>query len=79
MGFNQQRRIITCCKDCTDRFPGCHGSCEKYKEQRAQYDEAKAEVMKYFNVSCGLSEQKIRSAHKVTRYRNYRSKYRKAR
>ena len=25
--------MITCCKDCTDRRPSCHDSCEKYKRQ----------------------------------------------
>ena len=24
------------CKDCPDRTPGCHGSCERYREFRAQ-------------------------------------------
>lgn len=27
---------ITCCKDCTERHIGCHGSCQRY------LDEAKA-------------------------------------
>ena len=25
------------CKDCADRHPGCHGSCEKYKAWRDRY------------------------------------------
>lgn len=25
---------ITCCKDCMDRYPGCHGKCEDYLEQK---------------------------------------------
>ena len=24
------------CKDCPDRTPGCHDSCERYREFRAQ-------------------------------------------
>lgn len=27
------------CKNCGDRFIGCHGKCEKYKAWRAEYDE----------------------------------------
>lgn len=27
------------CKECADRFIGCHGKCEKYKTWRAEYDE----------------------------------------
>lgn len=25
--------IITCCKDCTERYVGCHGKCETYIQQ----------------------------------------------
>ena len=31
------------CKNCTDRYPGCHGNCKNYKEEGAAYDEKKAE------------------------------------
>lgn len=27
------------CKDCTDRYPGCHGECDNYKEYRKTIDE----------------------------------------
>ena len=27
---------ITCCKDCTERVLGCHSTCERYLEQKAQ-------------------------------------------
>ena len=31
-----------CCKKCTDdRYPGCHGSCEKYLKIKAKNDELK--------------------------------------
>lgn len=25
------------CKDCADRYPGCHGKCDAYKEWRQPY------------------------------------------
>lgn len=25
--------MMTCCKDCPNRKPACHGSCEEYKRQ----------------------------------------------
>ena len=28
-----------CCKECTERHIGCHGTCEKYKQWVAQYRE----------------------------------------
>ena len=29
--------MMSPCKDCPDRHPACHGSCEKYKEWRDKY------------------------------------------
>lgn len=26
-------KYITCCKDCTKRYLGCHGKCEEYKAE----------------------------------------------
>ena len=77
MGFNDERYHITCCKDCSNRFPGCHGSCKKYKTARAEYDAKKAEHRKKFDVACGITQQQSDSIYKVTRNRNYRSKYRR--
>lgn len=34
--------VIKSCKDCTDRYPGCHGKCERYQAERAEYDRLKA-------------------------------------
>lgn len=36
-------QIIDCCRNCTapKRYPGCHGKCPEYLEQRAKYDELK--------------------------------------
>lgn len=30
--------VISPCKDCPDRYPGCHGDCEKYADYRAKVD-----------------------------------------
>lgn len=32
---------IKCCKDCPDRHVGCHGTCERYKAERAEMDRLK--------------------------------------
>ena len=29
------------CKDCVNRKVGCHGTCEKYREWRKNYDKQK--------------------------------------
>ena len=38
--------IITPCKDCMERYIGCHSSCEKYIEWRKEFDEQKKEILK---------------------------------
>lgn len=30
------------CKDCPNRYPGCHDKCEKYKTEKAEYERLKA-------------------------------------
>lgn len=34
--------LRNCCKDCTDRHKGCHGTCERYAAAKAELEEAKA-------------------------------------
>ena len=29
------------CKDCPDRYPGCHSKCERYKSWKKEWDELK--------------------------------------
>jgi hypothetical protein len=69
--FNHERYRITCCKDCPDRYPGCHGKCEKYIKQRSEYDAEKAETMEKYKVACGLYEMKCNSVYKALNRRRY--------
>lgn len=34
---------IKCCKDCVPptRYPGCHAKCNKYLEEKAEYEKQK--------------------------------------
>lgn len=34
------------CRHCTERTIGCHGSCETYKRERAEFDRLKSELNK---------------------------------
>jgi hypothetical protein len=79
MIFNSERYRITCCKDCPDRCPGCHGKCEKYIQQRAEYDAMKEKMQGEYYTAYGLAEQRVNGIHRATKHRNYRSKYRKDR
>lgn len=35
---------IKCCWNCTDRVVGCHTTCKKYKEEKADYDKKQKEI-----------------------------------
>lgn len=58
------------CKDCEERFVGCHSQCEKYKEWRSARDEingivrkAKTEermIIEHFVDTCGAIDRHIR-------------------
>ena len=37
---------ITCCKGCTKRYVGCHGSCKEYNAQKKRHDDANEVVKK---------------------------------
>ena len=68
---------ITCCKDCAERIPGCHGTCEKDITQKAEYDAQRAEARKRQDVISGLNEARCNTIHKATKWSTYRGKYRK--
>lgn len=35
---------IHCCKDCADRVVGCHATCEKYIEEKAENERLRHEI-----------------------------------
>jgi hypothetical protein len=70
--------FITCCKDCPDRFPGCHGSCEKYITQKAEHDKRAAEYRKAHSVS-SVDYQKFDGIMRAARRNGSRNKYRRGR
>lgn len=37
---------IHTCKDCPDRYSGCHSKCEKYLSAKAEHDKKKEEITK---------------------------------
>lgn len=67
------------CKDCKDRFPGCHGTCETYKQEKAEFDRKKEELRKRKDIEAGLNQHFYDSFHKITKWTDYRGKYRKKR
>ena len=68
---------ITCCYQCPDRFPGCHGSCGRYISAKAENNSRNEEIRKQKAIQQGLKEYKYDGIRKTMRSRTYRSKFRK--
>lgn len=51
---------IKCCQYCVapKRYPGCHGSCPEYLQEKAEYEERKALADKQRKVSGDIYCQK---------------------
>lgn len=71
------RYKIDCCQNCPDRHAGCHGHCEKYIQERAEYDETMAQKRKETDLRNGLNSFMYDSIEKTNKYINYRKKYRR--
>lgn len=61
--------MIFTCKDCGNRHPGCHSQCEKYKKEKATYEERKAADVKRNAIQGGLTAQKNEAVRKALRRR----------
>ncbi len=70
---------ITCCKDCATRHPACHGTCEKYIQQKAELEAFKAELRKRNEIKKGLDQFRYDGIENICRNRIYRGKFRKMR
>lgn len=73
------RTKIDCCWDCPDRQadPNCHGYCERYLRQKAEYEETKAAKDQKAQVESGLSGQMLTMINKASHHRNLHSKHKK--
>ena len=69
---------IDCCRDCPDRHPCCHGHCEKYIRERAEYDATMAEKRKETDLRNGLNGFMYDSIERTNKHINYRNKYRRS-
>ena len=51
------------CKDCPDRYLGCHGTCEKYREYKERHAEeaaANQQQKDAYKDLCSYKEAKVR-------------------
>lgn len=66
---------FTSCKDCENRFPGCHSQCEKYKAERAEYDKRKAKYDRERGIDYGLYQQRTDAVNKALKDKKRGGKY----
>lgn len=60
------RYKIDCCKkDCPERSGECHGTCERYKTQRAEYEVTMEEEKKKGDIRRGLVNQKCHNIERI--------------
>ena len=62
------------CKDCLNRFVGCHADCEKYKEFRAEMDRANELIKKNKMDNNQFSESVYGYTQKYRRRSGYKRK-----
>lgn len=61
--------VIKCCKGCVapKRYPGCHGHCPEYLQEKEAYEKRKAEDDKKNAVKYGITSQRTASVTKALR------------
>ena len=59
------------CKDCVapKRHPGCHGTCETYLAERAEYDKLKAIHDRERDINCGLITERSKKVYEAIKYK----------
>ena len=64
-------KTIVSCRNCLDRYPGCHQYCKTYKKERAEHERKKAEERNSKNVD-------YYNAERIGRLRDRSTKDKKA-
>lgn len=57
---------IKSCKDCEDRYPGCHSTCKTYKREKYEDQQAK-KYLKSFDDDCYTTSHERHYRRKVKR------------
>ena len=67
--YSSNPNIISKCKDCTDRYPACHDSCEYYKDYKTKLEDFKEKKDKIKKKNAELYTQKRDSIERERRKR----------
>lgn len=60
---------VYCCKDCQERFIGCHATCEKYIAQNAAHLEEKQREKEIKSVERMMKDYRVRERYRTVRKR----------
>ena len=63
-------KSITTCKDCQNRYVGCHGLCEKYKKARAEHNKLKEELNNYKRIENDLRKYHVSTYDRLRKRNN---------
>ena len=65
---------IKCCLGCVapKRYPGCHGSCPEYLNEKALHEAAREEAFRAKQISAGLSDQRFHGVVKAEKHKRKR-------
>ena len=61
---------ITCCRECNERYPGCHDKCPKYLAQKQNMDEQREKVCKAKEQDEPYDQYKFDSIEKARKKRS---------
>jgi len=69
MAFNQTKLVFKSCRECKERYVGCHSNCPKYLAEKAQHDSLKAVADEKKRISGDFYELYQRSTFKKLKRR----------
>ena len=67
---------INCFKGCVapKRYPGCHGKCQEYIQEKAQYDARMEAERKRKSIEVGITNARTNAVVKALKSRRYSQK-----
>ena len=68
MSFNHNNKTNCPCKDCTDRYPGCHDKCERFAGWKQMLEEYRKNEREYHQKNDVISDAKLHTIWKSRRY-----------
>lgn len=65
--------MVRSCKGCVppNRYPGCHGQCQKYLEEKAEYDRLMAIEYQKRHTDGLLTDQRLRGITRAVKKRRH--------